>query len=298
MRLMVILTLILVLGAGPVFAFDGVIVPFKEISVTSKVSAFAKSIKVNDGELVKEKAVICEFDDAAIQQDLTKAELELEKIKLENKKLKQGKSDEEIEKLNISLKILEMKHRMLKDELEANQKIYETEGISKKELENTKNDLEVSRFNIEGARLDLKVAEEYPPSIDIQISDQNKAIKEYNVKSIKDTLKYTVITSETSRFIKEIMINEGDYVTEGKPIALLLDISRVYAEINVTVSKVPDYQVGRKVKVVVSLLKKTFDGTVTASFPQIDSATGTVKTRILIDNPDGKIRPGMLVKVE
>jgi len=296
--LLVAAVLLTGVGLDQALAVDGVVVPYKEITVASRISAYVKSVVAGEGELVGKDAVICIFDDTKIRQELTKAELELEKLKLENKKLKQGRSAEEEKKLKLNLQIGEIKHKQLKDELAADREIFKTNGISRKELDKKENDLEVARCNSEKARLDLKIAETYPPKIDVQISDQNMAVKQLNVNQIKDKIPYTVIKSSTTRFVKEIMINEGDYITEGKQVAVLLDISKVYVEINVPVRSITDYSIGQARTVTVSLLgNKEFKGKVTAIFPQIDSASGTVKSRILIENPKHEIKPGMLVQV-
>ena len=68
-----------------------------------------------------------------------------------------------------------------------------------------------------------------------------------------------------------------------------MDISRVFAEINVSISQISKYEINKEISVFIPLLNKKYPGKITAVFPEIDSATGTVKIRILIDNPDNKI---------
>ena len=48
----------------------------------------------------------------------------------------------------------------------------------------------------------------------------------------------------------------------------------------------------------IPLLNKKFKGLISAIFPEIDAATNTVKVRILIDNKNYEIKPGMLVSIK
>lgn len=281
-----------------VFAFDGVILPYKEVSITTKISSFINSIKVHEGEFIKKGAVICELDDKKIKQELEEGEIEIAKLYFENKKLKKGTLPKEIKKLEISFLINKNKYNELVEDFDALKKIFETDGISKKELEKKKNEVEVSKLNLDKSELDVKIAKETPQQIDVDISLQNIAMKEFNIKQTKEKLNHIIIKSELSAFVKEIKVNEGDYISEGNKILTMVDISKVYAESNISINKISNFKIGGIVSVFLPMLNKKIEGTVSAIFPEIDSATNTVKVRILIDNKNYKIKPGMLVSVK
>ena len=106
------------------------------------------------------------------------------------------------------------------------------------------------------------------------------------------------VFSPASGFVVELMAREGAQLEPGMPLMKLADLRQVW--INV---EIPEVQAGwiaegksaeARLK---SLPGKVFEGTVDYLYPQLDSGTRTLRARLVFDNADGALRPGMFADV-
>src|SRR5690606_31082324 len=112
-------------------------------------------------------------------------------------------------------------------------------------------------------------------------------------------------------------VQVGDYVTQGKRLAAVVPLDKVYVDANLKETQLAHVAVGEKVTVWVDALDgKPIEGTVESIAPASGSqfsllppenATGNftkivqrVPVRIIVpaDKADGKLRPGLSVVVE
>ncbi|HZW90324.1 MAG TPA: efflux RND transporter periplasmic adaptor subunit [Myxococcaceae bacterium] len=91
----------------------------------------------------------------------------------------------------------------------------------------------------------------------------------------------------------------GQVVSPGAPIVSLQTVSPIYAEFQLPQQALADVKLGQKVVVKVDVFPgQTWDGTVTTINPEVDPATRNVRMRATVENPDGRLNPGMFANVE
>lgn len=91
----------------------------------------------------------------------------------------------------------------------------------------------------------------------------------------------------------------GQVVSPGAPIISLQTVSPIYAEFQLPQQALADVKLGQKVVVKVDVFPgNTWDGTVTTINPEVDPATRNVRMRATVENPDGRLNPGMFASVE
>ena len=90
---------------------------------------------------------------------------------------------------------------------------------------------------------------------------------------------------------------EGMYVNTGTRIYTIADLSQVWVPLEAYESDLVWLRYGQKVTfTTVSYPGEVFTGTISFIGPVLDPATRTVKVRVNVPNPDGRLKPGMLVK--
>jgi len=90
---------------------------------------------------------------------------------------------------------------------------------------------------------------------------------------------------------------EGMYVNTGTRIYTVADLSQMWIRLDAYESDLMWLRYGQKVQfTTVSHPGEVFRGTISFIDPVLDSATRTVKLRVNVPNPDGKLKPGMFVK--
>lgn len=108
----------------------------------------------------------------------------------------------------------------------------------------------------------------------------------------------TTIRAPFGGIVDEWMVDTGDFVTAGAPIAEFVDLERVRLRAGVTAAHASRLQVGQKTEAIFSAIP---DSRKTATLKSIgrvaNKATGTYEVELEIDNPDGDLREGMVAKV-
>jgi Cu(I)/Ag(I) efflux system membrane fusion protein len=90
---------------------------------------------------------------------------------------------------------------------------------------------------------------------------------------------------------------EGMYVQTGSKIYTIADLSQVWVNLDAYESDVNMVAYQQPVKFTVEAYPgQTFEGKITFKSPILDPKTRTVKLRVNVPNPDGKLKPGMFVR--
>ena len=98
--------------------------------------------------------------------------------------------------------------------------------------------------------------------------------------------------------LTELMVREGATVMPGMPLMRLQSTATVWAEGQVPESQVARLQPGAKVSATSPAAPgQSFEGQVQAILPEVDPATRTLKARLELNNPGGRLVPGMFVQM-
>jgi Cu(I)/Ag(I) efflux system membrane fusion protein len=90
---------------------------------------------------------------------------------------------------------------------------------------------------------------------------------------------------------------EGMYVNTGTPIYTLADLSRLWVKLDAYESDLPWVRYGQEVEFLTEAYPgQVFKGKISFRDPILDDKTRTVKVRLNVDNPEGKLKPGMFVR--
>ncbi len=92
-------------------------------------------------------------------------------------------------------------------------------------------------------------------------------------------------------------VSPGALIAAGSSITSLDDLSAMRLDLNLPSLSLRSLRVGMSIDAYSDALDKRFSGTVTAINPRIDPVSRSVRLRAHIDNPDGELKPGMLMRV-
>jgi membrane fusion protein, multidrug efflux system len=91
----------------------------------------------------------------------------------------------------------------------------------------------------------------------------------------------------------------GQVVSPGTPIVSLQTVSPIYVEFQLPQQALAAVKLGQKVVLKVDVFPDaSWEGTVTTINPEVDPATRNVRMRATVENPDGRLNPGMFASVE
>lgn len=215
-------------------AFDGLVLPFKEVVVAAPVQSTIENIAFKEGDRVKAGQTLAQLYSRIEELDMLRAKSALEKREFDFK---------------------------------GSKNLFADKIISEDEALKNKIELDLARLQYEQAT---------------------------------EVFRQRTIVAPIDGLIVEKLREVGESVTATQPLFRLVDISRVYVQFYLRVEDLPRVQNGASVQVSAVLggqQKQTFTGKVDFIDPRVDAASGLLRVRVLVDNADGAIKPGLRAEV-
>jgi membrane fusion protein (multidrug efflux system) len=98
--------------------------------------------------------------------------------------------------------------------------------------------------------------------------------------------------------VNHLFVDEGDFVDKGKPFVDLVNVDKIKINVNVPELDVRYLKVGQKTVVRVDAFPdRELPGSIDFVAFKADSATKTFHVKVIVDNPNHEIRPGMIARV-
>jgi RND family efflux transporter MFP subunit len=138
--------------------------------------------------------------------------------------------------------------------------------------------------NLEDATTGLRLAEAG--------LDQAKA----NLSAAQVMLSYAEVKSPLAGFVTAKRVVSGDMAAPGAPLFTIEDLSRVKIAAQVPESDFVGLEKGQSASVRIDALGEEFPAKVDRIVPAGDSMSRTFEVQLLLDNGDGRIKPGMFAR--
>jgi membrane fusion protein (multidrug efflux system) len=119
------------------------------------------------------------------------------------------------------------------------------------------------------------------------------------LESARLTLEKSRLTAPWAGTVAARRVEVGDYVVPGQPMIELLDTRRIKVRAPAPASDVPYLRRGLPAEVRVDAYPgELFRGEVVRLAAELDPAARTLDVEVEIDNPDGRLKPGMYGRLE
>lgn len=126
-----------------------------------------------------------------------------------------------------------------------------------------------------------------------------RQVSYFNLQQAEDQLGKSVVRSPIAGRIKTKAVEEGEYVTPGGLLAEVLRIETVLALISVPERDYRFMREGEEVRVTLDALPaESFTGTIKTIGVEADEQSRSFPVEVAVDNASGRLRPGMLARVE
>jgi len=267
--------------------FNGKILANEEIAVLPKVSGIVSSVNVKLGDVVKEGSVLFVVEQDTFLKSLEQAS---NAIEIANNGVLQSESSLKIAKANYELNKEKIENAKLN--LERSKELYEEGIIPKSQLEQA--ELAASDMNLEAAKGQLEQAE----TLYQQALSQLKQAQ-ISYEQMEDNFNNTVVKAPMDGVVSTLNVKEGQVVSSGQMAATIVDMDKVYMEINVVEDVVNRLSIDQKVDLSIpAAFDEDISSTISYISPTADIGSNLYSVKVYIDNSDRKIRPGMNGKVK
>jgi RND family efflux transporter MFP subunit len=117
------------------------------------------------------------------------------------------------------------------------------------------------------------------------------------IKNAEVMLSYTKLRAPFDGVIIRKMAEVGDLTAPGHPLLTIHRLDKLYIEATVNERDVSSIKPGKSAVVKIEALDKEFPGKIFTIIPSGDRMTRTFKVKVVLDNKDLEIKPGMFAKL-
>ena len=241
-------------------AVSGVTEPFQDVTLGVSVPGILSRLVVKEGDFVK------------AGQALVELEKRTEELEVQRRKLVMD-SKAELDGATAKVETTKADYESTRKLFEATNaaKFVSKDDLAKKELEYKLAIAEMER---------LKTAEE-------------REVIEYEMT--KETLRERTLVAPMAGFVVQLFKDRGESCKAQDPLVRMVVTGQFYFVANVEARSAYNLKVGQDVQVEVEVGKKTavVPGKISFVSPVVDPASGLVRTKVLCNNAEGLVRPGV-----
>ncbi|MCL6635165.1 MAG: efflux RND transporter periplasmic adaptor subunit [Peptococcaceae bacterium] len=133
----------------------------------------------------------------------------------------------------------------------------------------------------------------------LKMAEADAASAAAAVANAEESLRNATVFSPLNGVVAGRKVNVGQVVSPGVPLMTVMDISYVYAVVNVEQKDLARIKPGLPAAVMVDAYgDRKFGGTVAIINPAANKAARVFETKIRVDNQEGLLKPGMFARVE
>ena len=108
-----------------------------------------------------------------------------------------------------------------------------------------------------------------------------------------------VLTAPSSGVVAELGVREGAAVSPGQSLFRIAGLDKVWAVVEIPEAQAGRLARGQAVKATLQAdASQSFDGKLTELLPDVNASTRTLQARFEVDNRNGKLIPGMLLRLQ
>ncbi len=258
----------------------GTLFPFDEVIVSAEIEGKVDQVNYDLGDTVKTGEVLVHISDEEQRYILLQNEAQLhqslERLGLRNEgdKVKDINETPEVRRSAADLREAQQRYSRLRSLVD--QKIGAQADL----------DAASSRFQAMQAALDLTRNQTRNLISEVE---RFKAIVDLQRKKLRDTS----VRAPFLASVKERTVSLGQYVRPNTPLFTLVKTSQLRLRLEVPERLAPWTKVGQTAEVIVEAYAgRTFRGSVWRIAPVVEQSKRTFVTEVLIENPDGALKPG------
>ncbi|HKY91535.1 MAG TPA: efflux RND transporter periplasmic adaptor subunit [Nevskiaceae bacterium] len=106
------------------------------------------------------------------------------------------------------------------------------------------------------------------------------------------------LVAPESGVVTELMRRQGEQVAPGTPLLKIADLSTVWVLVDIPEAQAGALAIGTMAQArFAAIAGRAFDGRLEHLYPTLDTQTRSVRARLVFDNPQGLLRPGMFGRV-
>jgi len=276
---------------------EGIIFPIAQSAITPKISAPVKKFYVVRGQKVKQGQLLATLEN----RDLSAATLD-NKGAYEQAEAAYSTSigatlPEENAKAELDVQTAQQ-------ELDAQQKLYDSRQDLFKQGALPRKDLDAAAVSLAQAKSAYNIAKKHLDGLNavgkqgaIKTANGQLTSAKGKLLTSEAQLSYSEVHSPISGFITDRPLYPGEMASTAAPLLTVMDISQVIAKAHIPQSDALQLHKGDAATISLAGLDKAVNGKVSLISPALDPNSTTVEVWVQAPNPDQQLRPGTTAQI-
>ena len=270
--------------------------------VLPRVAGFVKNIAVKDYDSVKTGQLVVELDDAELQTQLLEMEADYKQAEVDVINAKAALNNAivtlRVNKGNIDLS--QMRRKKAEDDLKRDQNLFADQAITKKQVDDSKFNVESTAQQVENSKTDLIAAQSKIAVLEagVQKAAAGLDVKKAKIEQTKLKITYTKIYAPQAGKIGKKNVSAGQYVQAGTPLFSIVNDTTYWIVANFKENQLKKLYPGKEVDVEIDAFP---DLKIKGVIESLSEATGAKFSLLPPDNASGnfvKVTQRVPVKIQ
>ena len=276
---------------------SGTISPYRQIKITSTITERIEEIHVSTGQRVSKEELLVTLDDTESKIDLASAGASLSEAEHYLRRLRAGSRPEEIQTAQAYMEQSRSEYERQEIELERQRQLYQEQATTLQRVQDVETLFNNAKASLAATEAQYELTKKGPRQEDIQIAEARVALAKAALERAEEYLSDHYLKAQFAGVVSLKLLEAGDIAEMNKIIFQLVDVSKVYLDLDVSEIHIPKIAAGMTVRIAVDALgDEAITGTIAEINPIANISDRSYLTRILIDNTAGKLRPGMFAR--
>ena len=283
--------------------YPGTLTPEKTVIVLPKTAGKLEGLFVSEGDRVAAGDLLASVEKRIYRLQTEQALAAYQAADARYRMVVKGVRPEELENARASLRQAESDLAVAERNLERSRNLVEAGALAKSAFEEIEMKYTNARTQVENARRSVHLMEEGAGQEELEMARSNAEAMRAQYELARIQLENTEITAPVGGLVARVLAEEGSTVGHQVPILALVQDDPMSVKV-----QVPERHfavlTAREGKIPCRIYPQAFPGnggfagTVTNISRIVEAESRTFTLEIAVENPGGKLRPGMYVNVE
>jgi multidrug efflux pump subunit AcrA (membrane-fusion protein) len=279
-------------GAGTVGrdpAYTGTTQPLKIVSIRSRVEGQLLTLTVDAGDRVTKGQELGRIDDRLLATAVREQQARLTSLDAEL-----GRARVQVSNARIEVDRLQVQYQQAKTDADRFSRLATEGAIPLQQAETSRTAASVALQSVKSARSRIAVEEKAVAGIVGQIAAQKSVIAQEQQRQA-----YSILSSPLNGVVLERVSEPGNLITVGGEVLRIGDFQQVKAIVLVSELDIGRIREGESVDLTLDAFgDRTFRGRIARISPITRGTARQLPVEIVIPNPDGAIKGGLLTRVK